>query len=244
MFRKEICSQIERIGIIPAIRVPSAGDARFASECILNSGIPIVEISMNIPDAVRVIFDLVRCVPSAVVGAGSVLDRETAHQCLDAGAKFLSTDGLISEVVEFANSQAAVVISGGLTPTEVLAAWRAASDFVKVVPCAAVGGEDYIRALKTAMPHIQLVPAGGVDQQTAAGYISAGATAIGVGQALIPWEAVALRQSNRIGELARRFLKFVQTSRRENTEGPVEASPRTVRRVANSPDLLFPAVQK
>jgi len=244
MFRKDICAQIEGIGIVPAIRVSSADDARFAAECVLNSGIRIVEISTNIPDAVRVISDLVRHVPGAIIGAGSVLDREVARQCLDAGAKFLTTDGLIRDVVDFANLQGAVVIPGALTPTEVLAAWRAESDFVKVVPCAAVGGENYIRALKTAMPQIPFIAAGGVNQQTAAGYISAGATAVGVGQALIPWEAVALRQASRIGELARRFLKFVETARRESAEEVGESNPSTVRGSTNPSYLLVSSLRK
>jgi len=103
-----------------------------------------------------------------------------------------------------------------LTPTEVIAAWRAGSDFVKVVPCSAIGGEKYLKALKTPLPEVPLIAAGGVNQQTAAGYILAGAAALGIGEALIPWEAVALRQSNRIRELARRFLNSVETARREN----------------------------
>ena len=142
-------------------------------------------------------------------------DAETARRCLDAGAKFLTTDGLILEVVEFANMEDIVVFPGALTPTEVIAAWQAGSDFVKVVPCAAVGGENYIKALKTPLAQIPLIAAGGVNQQTAAGYILAGATALGIGEALIPWEAVALRQKNRIRELARRFLNSVETARRE-----------------------------
>jgi 2-dehydro-3-deoxyphosphogluconate aldolase/(4S)-4-hydroxy-2-oxoglutarate aldolase len=109
-----------------------------------------------------------------------------------------------------------VIFPGALTPTEVIAAWRAGSDFVKVVPCAAVGGENYIRALKTPLPQVPLIAAGGVNQQTASGYISAGATALGIGEALIPWEAVALRQSNRIRELARRFLNSVEIARGES----------------------------
>jgi 2-dehydro-3-deoxyphosphogluconate aldolase/(4S)-4-hydroxy-2-oxoglutarate aldolase len=105
---------------------------------------------------------------------------------------------------------------GALTPTEVIAAWRAGSDFVKVVPCSAMGGERYIQYLKTALVDVPLIAAGGVNQQTAAEYMAAGATALGIGEALIPWDAVAGRQSNRIRELARRFLSFVETARREN----------------------------
>jgi len=216
MNRKAVRAQIQKIGIIPSIRVPSAEDARFAAETISQSGIPIVEISMTVPGAVQVISDLVKNAPDMIVGGGGMFDAETAHRCLDAGAKFLTTDGLILEIVEYATMADVVVFPGALTPTEVIAAWRAGSDFVKVVPCAAVGGENYIRALKTPLAQVPLIAAGGVNQQTAAGYILAGAVALGIGEAMIPWEAVALRQSNRILELARRFLNFVEIARREN----------------------------
>jgi 2-dehydro-3-deoxyphosphogluconate aldolase/(4S)-4-hydroxy-2-oxoglutarate aldolase len=171
---------------------------------------------MTVPGAVRVIAGLVKNAPEMIVGAGSVMDAETARRCVDAGAQFLTTDGLIPEIVEYAVKEDVAVFPGALTPTEVIAAWRAGSDFVKVVPCAAVGGENYIRALKTPLAQVPLIAAGGVNQQTASGYISAGATALGIGEALIPWEAVALRQSNRIRELARRFLNSVMTARGEN----------------------------
>ena len=215
MVRKEVRARIEEIGLVPAVRVSAADDARFAAESILQGGIRIVEIAMTVPGALDVIVDLVKRVPTMIVGAGSVLDEETARQCVDAGAKFLTTDGLILEVLEYAMSQDTAVFPGALTPTEVIAAWRAGADFVKVVPCAAVGGADYIRALKAAMPQVSLMAAGGVNQQTAASYISAGATVLGIGEALIQREAIALRQSRRIQELTRRFVKFVETARGE-----------------------------
>jgi 2-dehydro-3-deoxyphosphogluconate aldolase/(4S)-4-hydroxy-2-oxoglutarate aldolase len=216
MNRKYVSAQIQKIGIVPSVRVPSAEDARFAAETVLQGGIPIAEIAMTVPGAVRVIADLVKNAPEMIVGAGSVMDAETARRCVDAGAQFLTTDGLILEIVEYAVREDVAVFPGALTPTEVIAAWRAGSDFVKVVPCAAVGGENYIRALKTPLAQVPLIAAGGVNQQTASGYISAGATALGIGEALIPWEAVALRQSNRIRELARRFLNSVEIARGEN----------------------------
>jgi 2-dehydro-3-deoxyphosphogluconate aldolase/(4S)-4-hydroxy-2-oxoglutarate aldolase len=215
MNRKFIRTRIQEVGIIPSIRVSSADDARFAAESLSQGGIPIAEIAMTVPGAVQVISDLAKSSPDMIVGAGSVSDAETARRCLDAGAKFLTTDGLIPEVVEYATMEDVVVFPGALTPTEVIAAWRAGSDFVKVVPCAAVGGEKYLRALKAPLPQIPLIAAGGVNQQTAAGYILAGAAALGIGEALIPWEAVALRQSARIRELARRFLNSVESARQE-----------------------------
>jgi 2-dehydro-3-deoxyphosphogluconate aldolase/(4S)-4-hydroxy-2-oxoglutarate aldolase len=218
MNRKEIRNQIQTIGIIPSVRVPSAEDARFAAEIVLQGGIPIVEIAVTVPGAFQVISDLAKSAPELTVGAGSVLDAETARRCVDSGAKFLTTDGLILEIVEYAKMKDIVVFPGALTPSEVITAWRAGSDFVKVVPCAAVGGENYLRALKSPLPQVPLIAAGGVNQQTAAGYILAGAVALGIGEALIPLEAIALRQSRRIRELARRFLNSVVTAREENAE--------------------------
>jgi 2-dehydro-3-deoxyphosphogluconate aldolase / (4S)-4-hydroxy-2-oxoglutarate aldolase len=213
MNKAEVRARIEAIGIVPAVRVYSAEDARFAAETVTEGGIPIVEITMTVPGALHVISDLVQHAPGTLVGAGSVVDTESAKQCLDAGAGFLTTDGLDLRVVEFAVKQGVVVFPGALTPTEVLNAWKAGSDLVKVVPCAQVGGDSYIKALKAPFPQIPLIAAGGVNQQTATNFILAGAVALGVGVALIPRESIKLRQADRIRELARRFVGFVETGR-------------------------------
>jgi 2-dehydro-3-deoxyphosphogluconate aldolase / (4S)-4-hydroxy-2-oxoglutarate aldolase len=215
MNRKQVCSLIEEIGIIPSIRTSSTQEARFAAEAVFEGGIPIAEITMTVPGAVRLIADLAKHAPEMVVGAGGVMDPETARLCLDAGAKFLTTDGVILEIVQYATAADVVVFPGALTPSEVLSAWRAGSDFVKVVPCAAAGGEKYLKAMQDSLAQVPLIAAGGVNLRTAPGYLSAGAVALGVGRALFPEEALTLRQSNRIRELARRFLKFVQNGRHE-----------------------------
>jgi 2-dehydro-3-deoxyphosphogluconate aldolase/(4S)-4-hydroxy-2-oxoglutarate aldolase len=213
MTKNEVCAFIKEMGIIPAIRVHSDEDAHFAAETIIQGGIPIVEITMTVPGAVGLISHLVRYHPKLVVGAGTVLDMETARQCVDAGASFLTATGFEVELVEFARKEDVTVLPGALTPTEVIKAWKAGSDFVKVFPCSGVGGDRYIKSLKAALPQIQLIAAGGVNQQTAANFILAGATAIGVGAELIPPEAIALRQPKRIRELARRFKGFVKEAR-------------------------------
>jgi 2-dehydro-3-deoxyphosphogluconate aldolase/(4S)-4-hydroxy-2-oxoglutarate aldolase len=213
MNKAEVRARIESIGIIPAVRVYSAEDARFAAEAVSRAGIPIVEITMTVPGALHVISDLVKHAPGTLVGAGSVLDTETAHECLQAGAAFLTTDALDLKVVEYAVKQEVTVFPGALTPTEVLNAWKAGSDFVKVVPCAQVGGDTYIKALKAPFPQVPLIAAGGVNQQTATNFILAGAVALGVGTALIPRESIKLRQADRIRELARRFVGFVEAGR-------------------------------
>lgn len=213
MNKNEVCDLIKKVGIIPAIRVSSGDDAHFAADAITKGGIPIVEITMTVPGAVELIAHLVRYHPKMIVGAGTVLDTDTARRCVDAGASFLTAPGFDLAIVEFAAKESIAVLPGALTPTEVLEAWRARCDFVKVFPCALVGGDRYIKALKSSFTHIELIAAGGVNQQTAADFILAGATAIGVGKELIPTEAIECRQAERIKELALRFSKAVKDAR-------------------------------
>jgi 2-dehydro-3-deoxyphosphogluconate aldolase/(4S)-4-hydroxy-2-oxoglutarate aldolase len=213
MKKTEVCALIQEIGIVPAIRVSSAEDAHFAAESGTRGGVPIVEITMTVAGAIDLISHLVRYHPKTVVGAGTIMDTEMARKCVDAGASFLTSPGLDQALIEFAGKKDVAVLAGALTPTEVITAWRAGSDFVKVFPCAQVGGESYIKALKAPLPQVPLIAAGGVNQQTAANFILAGATAIGVGAELIPTEAIERRQAERIRELAQRFVGFVKDAR-------------------------------
>jgi 2-dehydro-3-deoxyphosphogluconate aldolase/(4S)-4-hydroxy-2-oxoglutarate aldolase len=218
MKKEEVCDVIKKVGIIPAIRVSSGDDAHFAAEAVTQGGIPIVEITMTVPGATELIAHLVRYHPKMIVGAGTVCSVETARTCVDAGASFLTAPGFDPEIVEFAAKQDVAVLPGALTPTEVLAAWRAGSDFVKVFPCALVGGDKYIKALNASFMQIPLIAAGGVNQQTAASFILSGAAAIGVGRELIPTEAIEHRQAERIRELAIRFSKSVKAAREQIEE--------------------------
>jgi 2-dehydro-3-deoxyphosphogluconate aldolase / (4S)-4-hydroxy-2-oxoglutarate aldolase len=211
--KEEIRARIEEIGIIPAVRVGSAEHARYAAEALTRAGIPIAEITMTVPGALQVISDVAQSIPEMIVGAGTVLDVETAQRCMDAGAKFLTSTGFVPEVVGFAVKKGILVIAGALTPTEVINAWKAGSSLIKIFPCGQLGGENYIRTLKGPFPHVPLVAAGGVNQQTASNYILAGASALGVGSELIPREALGRRQEDRIHELARRFLAKVKDAR-------------------------------
>jgi len=214
MEKTEVCQRIRDIGIIPAIKVSTAEDAHFAADAVTSGGIPVVEITMTVPEAAELIAHLVGYHgKKMIVGAGTVLDTETAKRAMDAGASFLTAPGFDFNILEFAVHENLAVLPGALTPTEVVTAWRVGADFVKVFPCPDVGGDKYIKAMKTALPQIPLIAAGGVNQQTAAGFILAGATGIGVGTDLIPPDAIKLRQSDRIRELARRFLGFVQDAR-------------------------------
>jgi 2-dehydro-3-deoxyphosphogluconate aldolase/(4S)-4-hydroxy-2-oxoglutarate aldolase len=213
MTRLEVCKRIEETGIIPGVRVSSAEDARFAAETVYKAGIGVVEITMTTPGAIDVVRDLVRSHPDIVVGGGTVLDTDSAKRCLDAGARFLTSPGLVMDVVEFAARRDVAMLPGALTPSEVVAAWRAEADFVKIFPCAAVGGHNYIRSLKTPLPQVRLIASGGVNQQNAADFIAAGAAALGIGNELMPRDAIRRRREDHIEELARRFLAMVSHAR-------------------------------
>ena len=209
----EVCTTIKEVGILPAIRVSTSEDAHFAAESVAAGGIPIVEITMTVAGCVDLIAHLIRYHPKMLVGAGTVLDVDTARQCVDAGAHFLTSPGFVPQVVAFAKEKGIAVLPGAMTPTEVIAAWGAGADFVKVFPCAQIGGDSYIRALKAPFPQIPLIAAGGVNQQNVTNFILAGATAIGIGSELVPKEAIERRQASRIKELTKRFVRFVQEAR-------------------------------
>jgi 2-dehydro-3-deoxyphosphogluconate aldolase/(4S)-4-hydroxy-2-oxoglutarate aldolase len=195
------------------VRVTSQDLARFAAETVYSAGIPIIEITLTVPGALQVVNDLAKRFPDLAVGAGTVLDADMARQCIDAGARFLTSPGFVPEVVAYARKVDVVVLPGALTPTEVIAAWKAGSDFVKIFPTGHVGGVQYLRALKVPLPQIPLIATGGVNQLTASDFILAGATAIGVGGEMLPKEALHFRQIDRIHELAGRFLTKVKEAR-------------------------------
>jgi 2-dehydro-3-deoxyphosphogluconate aldolase/(4S)-4-hydroxy-2-oxoglutarate aldolase len=213
MNKLEVRARIQEIGIIPAIRVGSHDDALFACESIAQAGIPVVELTMTVPGAVELLAAIHRRTPGVIVGAGTVLDLDTARRCLDAGAHFLTSPGLEVELVEFAATRDVLALPGALTPSEVLAAWKAGGDMVKVYPCSQVGGPRYIKALRGPFPQIPLIASGGVNHHTAPEFILAGAAALGIGGNLIPREAVLERRPERIAELARRFREIVDESR-------------------------------
>jgi 2-dehydro-3-deoxyphosphogluconate aldolase/(4S)-4-hydroxy-2-oxoglutarate aldolase len=213
MKRHEARTRIEDFGILPSVRVKSRDLALFAAETIYAAGIPVVEITMTTPGALDIIDDLATRYPDMAVGAGTVLDEESAWSCVDAGARFLTSPGLVPEVVAYANKVNVLVLPGALTPTEIIAAWKAGADLVKIFPTGYIGGVNYVRALKVPLPQIPLIATGGVNQLTAFDFIQAGATAIGLGGELLPNEALHFRQVDRIRELASRFLGLVRDAR-------------------------------
>jgi len=215
MNKDQVRERILEIGIIPVVRATSAEEARFAAEAVTEGGIPIVEITMTVPGAMEVIRDLVKALPGVMVGAGTVMDIEIGRRALDAGAEFLVSPGLDVKTVEMATGSNVFMMAGALTPTEVLQAWGAGSDFIKIFPCAQVGGPDYIRALKGPMPGIPMVPTGGVNLKNAAAFILSGSAALGVGGELILREALKERAAGPIRDTAARFVEAVRGARQQ-----------------------------
>jgi 2-dehydro-3-deoxyphosphogluconate aldolase/(4S)-4-hydroxy-2-oxoglutarate aldolase len=213
MKREEARALIEKVGILPSVRVTSRDHAKFAAETVYAAGIPIMEITLTVPGALDVVNDIASRFPDMLVGAGTVLDETLARQSIDAGARFLTSPGYIPEVVAFAKKAEVMVLPGALTPTEIIAAWKAGADLVKIFPTGHLGGPQYVRALKVPLPQIPLIASGGVNQMTAFDFILAGATAIGVGGELLPKEDLESRHVGRIGELASRFLAQVKAAR-------------------------------
>lgn len=218
MDKQRVRERIIEIGVVPVVRAASPREARMAADAVCEGGIPIVEITMTVPAAVDVIRELVRSGSGDVlVGAGTVLNVDAARRCLDAGAQFLVSPGLNLEVVRLAGAEGKLMMAGALTPTEVITAWEAGSDFVKVFPCGQVGGAKYIKALKGPLPQVPLVPTGGVSLATAAEFIEAGAAALGVGGECVQAEALKAGKPEIIAENARKFLAIVREARARMT---------------------------
>ena len=227
MDKQEVRDRITEIGIVPVVRASSPRDARIAADAVCEGGIPIVEITMTVPGAIDVIRELTKNAASEVlVGAGTVLNAEAARRCLDAGAQFLVSPGLNLQTVELAVREGKLMMAGALTPTEIITAWEAGSDFVKVFPCGQVGGAKYIRALKGPLPQVPLVPTGGVNLDTAAEFIQAGAAALGVGGELVQAEALKSNKPEIIVENTRRFLAIVKQARAQMASSGMAAKSR------------------
>jgi 2-dehydro-3-deoxyphosphogluconate aldolase/(4S)-4-hydroxy-2-oxoglutarate aldolase len=214
MDKEGVRNRILEIGIVPVIRATTPAEARLAARAVSQGGIPIVEITMTVPGAIDVIRELAKTSGAELlVGAGTVLNAETARRCIDAGAQFLVSPGLNVATIEFAVKEGTLIAAGALTPTEVITAWEAGSDFVKVFPCGQVGGAKYIKALKGPLPQIPLVPTGGVNPDTAADFLEAGAAALGVGGELCHADALRSGNAQVIVENARKFLAIVKQTR-------------------------------
>lgn len=229
MDKQEVRRRIEEIGIVPVVRASSSREACFAAEAVCKGGIPIVEITMTVPGAIEVIRELAkRCGSEVLIGAGTVLNAEDARRCFDAGARFLVTPGFNRATVEFAARESKLIMAGALTPTEIIEAWSAGADFVKVFPCGQVGGAKYIKALKGPLPQVAMVPTGGVNLSTAAEFIEAGAAALGIGGELVQAEALKSGKPEMIVDTARKFLEIVATARARLADIPARGRARVL----------------
>ncbi len=214
MDKKKIVEQIESLGRVPVVRASSADDAMQAIEAIKAGGVNVLEITMTVPGAVRVIEKVADKYGSDVlVGAGTVLDPETARACLLAGAQFIVSPALNLATIELCHRYSAPIAPGVLTPTEVITAWSAGVDFVKVFPCGSVGGASYVKNLKGPFPQVKIIPTGGVSLTTAADFIKAGASALGVGTDLVDVKAIREGNAHIVTERARQFVEIVREAR-------------------------------
>ena len=212
--REKAVALIREIGLVPIVRAPSPEDGFRAAEAIVAGGIGIAEITMTVPNAIQVMERLAdRYGDKVLLGAGTVLDPETCRAALLAGAQFIVTPALNTVVIEMARRYSKPCIPGALTPTEVLTAWQAGAEWVKIFPCGPVGGPSYLKALKGPFPQIEFVPTGGVNLQTTPEFIKAGATAVGVGGELVDLKALKEGKLEAIAETARKFLEAVRAGR-------------------------------
>jgi 2-dehydro-3-deoxyphosphogluconate aldolase/(4S)-4-hydroxy-2-oxoglutarate aldolase len=214
MNKQKARERIIEIGIVPVVRASSPAEACLAADAVRQGGIPIVEITMTVPGAIDVIRELVKnCGSDVLVGAGTVLNADAARRCIDAGAQFLVSPGLNLQTVAFAAREGKLIMAGALTPTEVMAAWDAGADIIKVFPCGQVGGSKYIKALKGPFPQIPFIPTGGVNLNTAAEFLEAGCVALGIGGELVQADALKANKPEIIAENARKFLAIVKHTR-------------------------------
>jgi 2-dehydro-3-deoxyphosphogluconate aldolase/(4S)-4-hydroxy-2-oxoglutarate aldolase len=214
MKKDVILRSILDIGVVPVVRTSSAESAILAIEAVYRGGIRAAEITMTVPGAVKALEKLADAFgDKLVLGAGTVLDPETARICMLAGAQFFVTPALNVKTIEIAKRYSKVIMPGALTPTEVVTAWEAGADFVKVFPCGALGGAKYIKALKAPLPHIEMVPTGGVSLETTADFLKAGAAAVAVGAELIDAKTISEGRYEVFEERARQFLAEVAKAR-------------------------------
>lgn len=211
MEKSVVLETIKREKLVPVVRTNNTGDARKAVEVLASCGIKIFEITMTVPNAAELIRELNASDSGVMLGAGTVLSSDQAEKCIEAGAKFIVSPAFDVETVRFCRDHQIAVMPGCLTPTEVLTAWNAGADCVKVFPCDALGGAKYLKTLKILFPHIEMMPTGGVSCATIADFFRAGAIAVGVGTDLVDVKAIREGNSEQIAEKAREYLKIVES---------------------------------
>jgi 2-dehydro-3-deoxyphosphogluconate aldolase / (4S)-4-hydroxy-2-oxoglutarate aldolase len=214
MNKIEIIKHIEGLGLVPVVRASSADEAMQAIDAIKAGGVNVLEITMTVPGAVNVIEEVAKQFGSEVlVGAGTVLDPATATDCINAGAQFIVSPALNLDTIALCKAKEVPVMPGALTPTEVVTAWNAGADLVKVFPCGSVGGASYVKNLKAPLPQIKLIPTGGVSLKTAGDFIKAGASALGVGTDLVDVKAIRAGDAQVVTDRAKQFVEIIREAR-------------------------------
>lgn len=214
MNKQQIVEQIETLGLVPVVRAASADEAMRVIDAIKEGGVSVLEITMTVPGAVKVIEEVAaRYGEEATVGAGTVLDPETARACILAGAQFVVSPALNLETIALCRRYSVAVMPGALTPTEVVTAWQAGADLVKIFPCGSMGGASYIKNLKGPLPQIKFIPTGGVSLKTAADFIKAGSSALGVGTDLVDVKAIRAGKARVVTERAKQFTEIIREAR-------------------------------
>lgn len=213
MQKAAVLKALKEIGLVPVLRAESVEKALALAEAIAAGGVTVLEVTMTVPGAIQVMRKLAESRPDILIGAGTVLDAETARMCILEGAKFVVSPALNVKTIEMCHRYSIAVLPGALTPTEIVTAWEAGADVVKVFPCSALGGAKYLTTLKGPLPHIDLIPTGGVSLATAAEFLAAGAFALGVGSDLVDAKAMAAGKPEVVTETAKKYLQIVQEHR-------------------------------
>lgn len=213
MTKQEVLKKMREIGLVPVLRAESEEQALAIAAAIADGGVTCLEVTMTVPGAIRVIARLVKERPDILVGAGTVLDPETARVCLLEGAQFVVSPALNVKTVELCRRYSIAVLPGALTPTEVITAWECGADVIKVFPANSMGGAKYLKSLKAPLPQIELIPTGGVTVETAKEFLEAGAFALGVGADLVDTKAIAAGEAHKITGTAKKYLEVVKQFR-------------------------------
>jgi 2-dehydro-3-deoxyphosphogluconate aldolase/(4S)-4-hydroxy-2-oxoglutarate aldolase len=213
MRKEEVIKTMSEIGLVPVLRASSVDKAMALAEAIAAGGVTVLEITMTVPGAITVMRQLAERRPDILIGAGTVLDPETARMCILEGAQFVVSPALNVKTIEMCHRYSIAALPGALTPTEIVTAWEAGADVVKIFPASAMGGAKYLTALKGPLPQIEMVPTGGVSQATAAEFLNAGAFALGVGSDLVDTKAMAEGRPEVVTESAKKYLQIVKDFR-------------------------------
>ena len=216
MQKTEVLNALRTIGLVPVLRAESEEQALALASAIAAGGVTVLEVTMTVPGAIRVMRRLAEERPDILIGAGTVLDPETARMCLLEGAQFVVSPALNVKTIEMCHRYGVAVLPGALTPTEIVTAWEAGADVVKIFPASALGGAKYLKSVKAPLPQVEMIPTGGVSQSTAAEFLEAGAFALGVGADLVDLKAIAQGRPETITENARKYLAIVRKFRDPN----------------------------